>query len=111
MPKGSNLGEFEQLVLLGLASAGEEANGRSIYEEILRATGRDVSITAVHVTLRRLEKKGHISSRFGDADGNGEPPRKPYRLSSGGATALRSSRAMFDQLWENAKLHPDLREG
>jgi hypothetical protein len=29
MPKGSNLGEFEQLVLLGLASAGEEANGRS----------------------------------------------------------------------------------
>ena len=111
MPKGSNLGEFEQLVLLGLASAGEEANGRSIYEEILRATGRDVSITAVHVTLRRLEKKGHISSRFGDSGENGEPPRKLYRLNSDGASALRSSRAMFEQLWESAKLHPDLREG
>lgn len=111
MPKGSNLGEFEQLVLLGLASAGEEANGRSIYEEILRATGRDVSITAVHVTLRRLEKKGHISSRFGDTDGSGEPPRKLYRLNAEGSSALRSSRAMFDQLWESARLHPDLREG
>lgn len=111
MAKGDNLGEFEQLVLLGLAAVGEEAQGRAIYEEILRATGRDVSITAVHVTLRRLEKKGHVSSRFGDADGSDEPPRKLYRLKTDGAAALRTAREAIEALWEGAKLHPEFREG
>jgi DNA-binding PadR family transcriptional regulator len=54
------LGEFEHVVLLALARLGDGAYGASIHEEILGTTGRDVSIPAVYVTLKRLEKKGLV---------------------------------------------------
>ena len=60
MPQG--LGEFEQMVLLAILHVGDEAYGVPIVEEIERRTGRSASRAAVYVTLRRLEKKGLISS-------------------------------------------------
>ena len=64
MGKGNYLGEFEQLVLLALATVGEDAPGREVYEEIARTTGRDVAVTAVYVTLNRLLKKGYVSAEI-----------------------------------------------
>ena len=67
MAKGEYLGEFEQIVLLALATAGEDAPGREVYEEIVRATGRDIAVTAVYVTLNRLARKGFVSASMGEA--------------------------------------------
>lgn len=105
MSRGDHLGEFEHLVLLGTAAVGDEAHGRAIYEAILATTSRDVSITAVHVTLRRLEKKGLVSSTFaptGDTDD--ARPRKIYAATEQGEAALQATHSTLRRLWEAAEL-------
>jgi DNA-binding PadR family transcriptional regulator len=56
--KAGALGDFEQLVLLGVLRLGDEAYGAAIRQEIHARSGRDVSINAVYTTLDRLEGKG-----------------------------------------------------
>lgn len=110
MAKGDYLGEFEQLVLLALATMAEESPGREVYEELVRATGRDVAVTAVYVTLNRLQKKGFVSAAMGEATPErGGRAKKLFRLEPEGAEALRSSREQFEQLWQAARSHPELR--
>ena len=62
----SALGDFEQLVLLGVLRLGDEAYGAAIRQEIHARSGRDVSINAVYTTLDRLESKGFLKSWVGD---------------------------------------------
>jgi DNA-binding PadR family transcriptional regulator len=110
MAKGDYLGEFEQLVLLALATAGEDAPGRDVYEELVRATGRDVAVTAVYVTLNRLHKKGLVAAEMGEATPErGGRAKKLFRLEPEGARALKSSREQLEQLWRAARSHPELR--
>jgi DNA-binding PadR family transcriptional regulator len=110
MAKGDYLGEFEQLVLLALATVGEDTPGREVYEELERTTGRDVAVTAVYVTLNRLQKKGYVSSEMGEATPErGGRAKKLFRLEPEGAEALKRARAQFDVLWRNARSHPELR--
>lgn len=67
MGKEKNLGEFEILVLAALVRLGEDAYGVSIHHEIEQRTGRSASIGALYSTLSRLEEKGYITSRLGEA--------------------------------------------
>jgi len=60
------LGEFEQMVVLALVRLGPDAYGATIRREIETRTGRDLSISAVYVTLGRLETKGLVRTRIGD---------------------------------------------
>jgi PadR family transcriptional regulator PadR len=110
MGKGEYLGEFEQLVLLALATVGEEGPGRAVYEEITRTTGRDVAVTAVYVTLNRLQKKGFVSANMGaSTPERGGRAKKLFKLEPEGAEALKRAREQFDVLWSGARSHPELR--
>ena len=94
MPKGTYLGEFEQLVLLALLRLGDEAYAVTIRREIAERTGRDVSIGAIYATLDRLEQKGFVSSRRGDpTPERGGRAKRYFRIE---ATGLRAS----DQSWQ-----------
>jgi PadR family transcriptional regulator PadR len=93
------LGEFEQIVLLALSRMNGEAYGASIHQEILDATGRDVSIPAVYVTLKRMEKKGLVSSSMGPSRATAGRPTRNYRLTPAGREALARSRALLEALW------------
>ena len=108
MGRGQHLGEFEQIVLL--ATARSEGYGAAIHEEILAATGRDVSIPSVYVTLSRLEGKGYVTSDV-DREGHarGGRPRKVYRTTPAGIEALRALRRVQARLWEGLDFDP-LRE-
>ena len=68
MPKGDNLGEFEQLVILALLRLGEGAYGMTVRREIEDRADRRVSLGAIYATLDRLEGKGLISSHLGHSD-------------------------------------------
>jgi hypothetical protein len=61
------MGEFEQLVLLALLRLGNDAYGMQVREEIETRTGREVSYGAVYTTLDRLEQKGYVAHRLGEA--------------------------------------------
>lgn len=95
------LGEFEQIVLLAILHLGSEVYGVPIVEEIERRTGRKVSRAAVYVTLRRLERKGLVSSWMGDpTPERGGKPRRYVRVEREGLRLLRESRRAMDGMWE-----------
>ena len=101
MARGDYLGEFELVVLLGLARLEDEAYGMRIFEEIKRVTGRDLTVPAVYVTLNRLEKKGYVNSRTGESSAlRGGRARKYYRVTPDGARALEASQDMLSRLWQ-----------
>ena len=98
------LGEFELVVLLALTRLGAGAYGGSIHAEILDATGRDVSIPAVYVTLKRMERKGLVSSSMGDSDASDvSRPTRNYRLTEEGVEAVERSRLLFERLWDGVE--------
>lgn len=93
------LGEFEQVVLLALARLREPAYGAEIHREIQERTGRDVSLPAVYVTLKRMEAKGLVAAEVTDPPDGGRSTRN-YRVLPAGEEALAQSRAMLERLWE-----------
>jgi DNA-binding PadR family transcriptional regulator len=107
--KPGPLGDFEQLVLLGVLRLGDEAYGAAIRQEIHTRSGRDVSINAVYTTLDRLESKGLLRSWEGTpTPQRGGRRRKFYALRPAGITAIRHAyralRSMADGL--EARLEP-----
>ena len=60
------LGELEQIVLLAVLRAGDEAYAVPILEQIERQTGRKVARGALYTALERLETKGCLRSRLGE---------------------------------------------
>ena len=95
-PRTSALGDFEQLVLLGVLRLGDDAYGAAIRQDIHARSGRDVSITAVDTTLDRLENKGLLRSRIGTpTPQRGGRRRKFYALRPAGAAALREAYRAF----------------
>jgi DNA-binding PadR family transcriptional regulator len=92
------LGDFEQLVLLGVArlELQESAYGAAIRQEIHARSGRDVSINAVYTTLDRLENKGFLKSWVGEpTPQRGGRRRKFYALRPAGVAALRQAYRAF----------------
>jgi PadR family transcriptional regulator PadR len=89
-PEPIVLGDFEQLVLLGVLRLDEDAYGAAIRQEIHARSGRDVSINAVYTTLDRLESKGLLRSWVGEpTPQRGGRRRKFYGLTATGTGALR----------------------
>lgn len=90
------LGDFEQLVLLGVLRLDDGAYGAAIRQEIHERSGRDVSINAVYTTLDRLESKGLLRSWVGEPTAQrGGRRRKFYALRPAGLAALRLAYRAF----------------
>ncbi len=103
MPQG--LGEFEQMVLLAILHLKGDAYGVPIVEEIESRTGRAVSRAAVYVTLRRLEKRGVVSSWMGEPTGErGGKARRYVRVEPEGVKFLRESRRVMERMWGDLDL-------
>lgn len=106
------LGDFEQTVLLAIlhleARPDTEVYGVPIVDEIESRTGRSVSRSAVYVTLRRLEKKGLLSSWMSEPrPERGGKPRRCVRVEPEALELLRESRRMMDAMWEGIDPAPD----
>jgi PadR family transcriptional regulator len=95
------LGEFELVVLLALVRLRDGAYGASIHQEILAATGRDVSIPAVYVTLKRMERKGLVASSVGEGEGVTRRPTRNYVVLPEGTLAIARSRDQLERLWSD----------
>jgi PadR family transcriptional regulator PadR len=90
------LGDFEQLVLLGVLRLDEDAYGAAIRREIHIRSGRDVSINAVYTTLDRLESKGLLRSWVGEPTAErGGRRRKFYAIRPAGTAALQQAYRAF----------------
>ena len=95
------LGEFEELVLTMVGILHEEAYGNAIVAEIKSRLDREVSLSAVHVTLYRLEDKGYVKSRMGGAtEIRGGRRKRIFSVTNAGLTLLRNIKEAKMQLWK-----------
>ena len=100
MPK-EYLGEFEELILTMVAALQEDAYGAAISEEIETRLKRDVNLSAVHVTLYRLEDKGLIkSSMGGGTNERGGRRKRIFKITSAGMAMLRAMKEARIDLWK-----------
>ena len=98
--KGTHLGEFEELVLLMVASLEDNAYAVSVRTEIIERAGRKVNISAVHSSLYRLEEKGFLSSSFGGATAKrGGKKKRLFQVTNTGMQALKSAKELREHLW------------
>jgi DNA-binding PadR family transcriptional regulator len=101
------LGEFEELVLTMVGILQQEAYGNAIVTEIKQRIGREVNLSAVHVTLYRLEDKGYVKSSMGGAtNSRGGRRKRIFQVTNAGLAMLQAMKEARTDLW---KLVPQLK--
>jgi DNA-binding PadR family transcriptional regulator len=99
------MGEFEQLVLLALLRLNNDAYGIEVREHIEESVGREISYGAVYTTLDRLERKGYVTYRMGEATPErGGRAKKYFRVLPEGREALRATQQALTMMWDGVRL-------
>ncbi|MBS1964999.1 MAG: PadR family transcriptional regulator [Chloroflexi bacterium SZAS-1] len=94
-----SLGEFEELVLLAIQQLYNNAYGMTIRQRVEDASERMISIGAIYTTLERLEIKGFVSSRQGEATPErGGRAKRYFTVEGAGVQALTEAQRTRDRL-------------
>lgn len=98
--KGTNLGEFQEIVLLTILILDDEAYGLKIQQEMSDRLNRTLSRGALHSALSRLTEKGFIKSTVGGATAERGGRRKRfYFLTNSGKAALKQTKELREKMW------------
>ena len=103
--RGTNIGEFEEIILLAVASLSPGAYGFAIMEQLENATSRNLSLTSLHASLNRLQTKGFLTSEFGEPTKvRGGKRKKYFELTPSGVEAIKKAREIRSGFWDNISL-------
>lgn len=98
--KETNIGEFQEIVLLAILILDDQAYGLRIQKEISSRLKRDLSRGALHTALTRLEEKGFLESEYGGATAErGGRRKRYYKLTKGGKAALQQAKELREEMW------------
>ena len=104
----SNLGEFEQLVLLAVLRLEADAYGPSISALLETTLGRPVSRGALYSSLARLEQKGFMQWTVeASSSGRGGNRNRRFGVTEAGLETLRQARAAIMTLSEGDCIEVD----
>ena len=93
------LGEFEELILLTVGILNDKAYGVLIMEELDSQSNRKAKLSAIHAVLKRLEKKGLVTSFMGGATTQrGGRRKRMFTLTISGKAILDQVRITRDQM-------------
>jgi DNA-binding PadR family transcriptional regulator len=108
MRKGDYLGNFELMLLLALLRLGDDAYGVTIARELEKHTHREIVIASVYATLERLQERGLVTSRMGDATPErGGRAKRYFQITSDGIREVRDARRALTNMWKHL---PELKE-
>ena len=94
------LGEFEEIILTMVAALGDDAYGAAISDEIESRLKRSVKLSAVHVTLYRLQDKGFLKSHMGGGTNErGGRRKRIYTVTDAGMATLQELQEKRLLLW------------
>ena len=103
------LSSFELMVMLAIIRVGDDAYGVSISDEIEKTTGSEVLLGSVYDALARLEEKGLIASRLGQATPErGGRAKRHFHTTSRGLALVRDAQRFLIKLWKGL---PQLKGG
>lgn len=92
----------EEQIMLAIGYLKDEAYLVAIRKHLSEVMGKEWSIGAIHIPLRRLEKAGIVTASFGEATAvRGGRRKKIYRLTESGLAALQENKRINDVLWED----------
>lgn len=91
------LQHFELQVLLATLREGGETYSVPLVLALEKRTGRTVAQAAVFIALRRLERKGLVTSRLDEPDGG--RARRYFRVTRQGLAAVKESHSEHARLW------------
>ena len=95
------LGELEELVLLIVALLNREAYGVAIVDELKKQASREISVSAVHAVLHRLEEKGFVKSAMGGAsEQRGGRRKRLFSITAYGRNAVEELRDTRNMIWK-----------
>jgi len=98
--KTTQLGEFEELVLLSVGALGDDAYGVAIKDFVAEKTNRKPSIGALHSALSRLEDKGFLNTKIGESTKvRGGRRKKYYQITIAGREALKIINHLRSELY------------
>lgn len=98
--KHQHLGELEELTLLIVVALGSDAYGVAVQEKLERDAHRPIAIGAVYAALERLERKGYVTSLFGEATAQrGGRRKRMFAATAAGMRALRAVKQTRERLW------------
>ena len=101
------LGEFEHQVLLAILRLGGEAYSVNLVLELEERTGREVAQAAVFIALRRLEKKGLLTSRLEERTKQTGRVRRYFKPTRTALQRLKETRRSLERLWEGLDVLAD----
>jgi PadR family transcriptional regulator PadR len=105
MPPAAPLGEFEQIVLLAILRAGENAYGVMIRAEITACTDREPAPGALYTTLDRLEEKGLVTSWLGEpTPQRGGRAKRYFTVTAAGVEAVARAQRSYQRLLKGLRL-------
>jgi PadR family transcriptional regulator PadR len=95
------LTDLEQLLLLAVLQAGDDAHAGAVQAVLDERGERKASLGSLYVTLTRLEERGLVRSIKGEPTAErGGKAKRLYEVTREGLVALHHSRRVLDRMWE-----------
>ena len=109
--KKTKLGEFEELVLLTVAALQQDAYGVEIKRELEDRLREKLSVGSIQSALKRMEEKGFLTSRFGEAtQKRGGKRKRIYTATPYAHRVLAEMKEIRAGLWDAIpRLVPELK--
>ena len=99
--KKSRLGEFQELILMSVIVLKEEAYGNQIQRQLELLLKERMSTGAIQTALKRMEEKGFLTSKWGEATKErGGRRKRIYTATPFAQDVLQEMRSVRDQLWQ-----------
>jgi PadR family transcriptional regulator, regulatory protein PadR len=93
------VGQLEQYVMLAILRRRPEAYAFAIREELKARIGREYTVSAIFAVLDKLERKGFVKAKKGEATPvRGGRAKSYYNLTAAGQRALSNSLKAIDNL-------------
>lgn len=98
--KETNLGEFQEIILLIILSLDNKTYGAEVQRVLKSDLDRSISRGSLHTAFTRLEEKGFLVSEIGGATKERGGRRKKYfSVSSSGKESLQEAKDIRERLW------------
>ncbi len=100
------LTRLEELLLLSVWKLQEEAYGLEIRQHLSEMLGKDLSVGSVYIPLKRLKKRGYLTTWDSEpTEERGGRSKRYFKLTSKGVNALQQVKTIQEESWADL---PDL---
>ncbi len=94
------LANLEEMVLMMVILVNDEAYGITVREAYVKQYKQEISLSAIHTVLRRLEQKGFLQSELGGASTErGGRRKRLYQITPYGYKKVSQNQAERSRIW------------